>query len=238
MESTLFTFKPDLVRFDELRELSFDWFKSNTNTLDDVFKETFAPYYDIYVKRGIKPFYHLSPTYNTVMGDKQFRFILVRFGSDKVFVPYKVIQILKTKQIRFFNKPVSRDGNTEHENAVFHKLNSLPFVKFALTESERVDGCEPLFEYDDYYFTLDDKTEKYASGKYRSKNYINQIFSNKDVTLEYGYTADAKQLLSLREVWKKGMTENGSVVTKSDGKQFIDLIFSTNKKNTIHCDIL
>ncbi len=38
MELTLFTFKPEAVRFDELRELSFDWFKSNTNTLDDVFK--------------------------------------------------------------------------------------------------------------------------------------------------------------------------------------------------------
>ncbi len=178
----------------------------------------------------MKPFYHLSPTYNTVTGDKQFRFILVRIEGDKVLVPYKVIQILKTKQIRFFNKPVSCDGNTEHENAVFHKLNSLPFVKFVLTESERVDGCEPLFEYDDYYFTLDDKTDKYASGKYRSKNYINQIFSNKDVRFEYVKTTDIRQLRLLREQWKSGMAERGSSVSKHDDKMFDD-IMSADRDN-------
>lgn len=225
-----FEFKPQEVRFDELRTHDFDWFKSNPNFLCASYDDALSPYYDIYKQRGVKPFYHLSPTYNTVMNDTHFRYLIVRFGGDKVFVPYKVIQILKTKQIRFFNKPVSRDGNTEHENAVFYKLNSLDFVKFVLTESERMDGYEPLVEYDDYYFTLDDKDHKYNSSKYRSKNYINQIFSNKDVTLEYGCTADAKQLLSLYEVWKNGMIKNGSVVTKSNDKQFTDLMFSTNIK--------
>ena len=134
MQLSLFKNEPNVYSFGELDGLGFDGFKSNMNILNESFYDDVNPYYAIYAQRGVKPFYHLSLAYNTAMDDKQFRFVLIDMGDgDTVFVPYKVIQILKTKQIRFFNKPVSKNGNTEHEQTVYDKLMSLGFVKFVLT---------------------------------------------------------------------------------------------------------
>ena len=231
MQLSLFKNEPNVYSFGELDGLGFDGFKSNMNILNESFYDDVNPYYAIYAQRGVKPFYHLSLAYNTAMDDKQFRFVLIDMGDgDTVFVPYKVIQILKTKQIRFFNKPVSKNGNTEHEQTVYDKLMSLGFVKFVLTGIENPDKSgENLVNYNDWYFQLDDKDAKYGSSKFRSKNHIIFIFNNSDFDIRYTDTINAKQMLELHNIWKVGMINNGSTVAATNDKAFNNVIMSGNE---------
>ena len=99
---------PIEVSCEMLEHLDFKYFANSPNILNESFAEYLQPYYDQYIKNGNKPFYHCSLAYNTILDDKKFRFLIVATHNTKVFVPYKVIQLLKTRQIRFLTIPSKR----------------------------------------------------------------------------------------------------------------------------------
>ena len=234
MELSLFKTEPIKVSIKDVKSLDFNWFRTNTNILNDTFKEDLDVFYDIYAERDIKPCFFISSTYNTIANEKKFRFMFVTFeDNDIVFVPYKVIQIMNLKQIRIIYNPVSKNKNIEHEKLVFNVLNDFSFTKFVTTDTTIVEKT-PLLEYNDYYFTLYDKKDKYQSSKYCSKNYINKLFANEDIQIEQDFGAiNVKRLDSLYNAWKEGATKNGSNITKHSDILYHNIV-SSGVKNLYH----
>lgn len=239
----LFPQEPAYTNISSLKDWDFDTFATHTNILMDDFVDFLQPYYDVYMHDRCKPFYNLSLAYNTMTGDKKFRFLLITMDDeDRVFVPYKVIQILKTKQIRFFGLPISKNCIKENEEMVFKSLNNLSFSRFVLTSEAIKEEKERLIEYDDYFYTLDDKSSIYKTSKYRSKNYINKLLSDPDVRITFGSTPNTLSFSSLRQAWKDGMLEHGSSVSTVSDKHFTHITASHNVYLRFlciyHCDSL
>lgn len=214
----------------ELENSDFTFFAKNTNIMNDDFSNSLNPFISKYLLNGIKPFYHLSLKYNTISKSNKFRFIIVKFNRDIVFVPYKIIQIIKTKQIRFFYFPISINSNKDNSDKVFDILIKKNFVSFVVTESELNDieirrnylSIKRLFEYDDYFYQLDNK-QHYLTGKYRSKNYINKLLNSQNVKIQFQDICDTKttnDIFDLRNIWANGMEERGSVISKDSDSLF------------------
>lgn len=210
--------------FEMLANLDFKYFAKNGNRLNEGFSEALQPYYDQYVKNGHKPFYNLSLAYNSITEDTKFRFLLVTIRGTKVFAPYKVIQILKTRQIRFFGWPTSDNKDDVAESLVYNELKKLPFTRFVFTSTRITNGVTRLVEYDDYFFTLNDKNGLYSSSKYRSKNFINKFLGNEEFRVEFGVRPDHKLFSELAVEWKQGMLERGSHVSTVWDKHFASFL--------------
>lgn len=200
---------------------NFRWFASNMNMLNNDYADKIKQFYE----RIDKPFYNLSLDYNTMTKESKFRFLLISIGDDKVFAPYKVIQLMKTKQIRFFGFPISESKNESNERKVFEALKKMPFIKFVFTE--RISGASRLPEYDDYLYDLDNP--KFATSRYRSKNYINKLLSNPDVQIAFTESPYNAAFQELRKAWKLGMEARGSKVSTSSDRCFTNIINSRNK---------
>ena len=200
---------------------NFRWFASNMNMLNNDYADKIKQFYE----RIDKPFYNLSLDYNTMTKESKFRFLLISIGEDKVFAPYKVIQLMKTKQIRFFGFPISESKNESNERKVFEALKKMPFVKFVFTE--RISGASRLTEYDDYFYDLDNP--KFETSRYRSKNYINKLFTNKDVQIAFTESPYSAAFQELRKAWKLGMEARGSKVSTASDRCFTNIINSRNK---------
>lgn len=200
---------------------NFHWFASNRNMLNNDYADKLKQFYE----RIDKPFYNLSLDYNTMTKERKFRFLLISIGEDNVFAPYKVIQLMKTKQIRFFGFPISESKNESNAHKVFEALKKLPFVKFVFTE--RISGASRLTEYDDYFYDLDNP--KFATSRYRSKNYINKLFASQDVQIAFTESPYSAAFQELRKEWKLGMEARGSKVSTSSDRCFTNIINSRNK---------
>jgi hypothetical protein len=85
-----------------------------------------------------------------------------------------------------------------------------------------------IVEYDDYFYTLDDKTATYGTSRYRSKNYINKLLNDPDVRITFGVTPDNVAFDELRKAWKTGMTERGSFVSTVEDRHFAHITASHN----------
>ena len=205
----------------ETLDKDFSWFASNPNILNNDYADKVKPFYE----RAGKPFYNLSLDYNTMTKDSKFRFLLIDEGEDKVFAPYKVIQLMKTKQIRFFGFPISEISNKANEQKVFDALKKLPFVKFVF--SEKISGASRQTEYDDYFYELDNP--KFATSRYRSKNYINKLLANPDVQIAFTQAPYNAAFQELRKAWKEGMEARGSKVSPVSDRCFTNIINSRNK---------
>lgn len=200
---------------------NFRWFASNTNILNNDYADKIKQFYE----RMEKPFYNLSLDYNSMTKESKFRFLLIDVGEDKVFAPYKVIQLMKTKQIRFFGFPISERNNKANERKVFEALKKLSFVKFVFME--RISGASRLPEYDDYFYELDNR--KFATSRYRAKNHINKLLANTDVQISFTKAPYSASFKELRKEWKLGMEARGSKVSTSSDRCFTNIINSRNK---------
>lgn len=222
---------PTTVAYDMLPNLDFKYFATNGNRLDESFSGALQPYYDQYVRNGHKPFYNLSLAYNTITEDAKFRFLLVTIRGTQVFAPYKVIQILKTRQIRFFGWPTSDNKDDVGESLVYQKLKELPFTRFVFTSTRTTAGVKRLVEYDDYFFSLNDKDGVYSTSKYRSKNYVNRLLNCGDVEVKFSILPKAMDFINLRNEWKAGMIRRGSTVSPKSDVAFYKTVSSG------HCDL-
>lgn len=167
-----------------------------------------------------KPFYHLNPLYNTILNNNQFQYIVVDFEDDKIMICYKIIQIMKLKQIRIIGLPISLNKNKEKINIVCEHLLSLDFVRI-VTMNENIFEGSKLLEYNDYYYNYLDHN---FNGKFRSKHGINKMLNNKDFKIIAKNNVSIDFIKELRDAWVIGMKENGSDVSNQSTKDFYKIV--------------
>jgi len=228
---SLFDNETSVVALDVLKRADFEFFKGGT-LLDADHSFVINGYYGrVYNDASRVPFYHCMPSYNTITNDKKFRFLLVSTGDDTVFFAYKIIQILKTKQIRVFDKPISSLGKAVSEQAVMDVLSSLTFVRFAFSTNIVFDAdlkdTERLVEYDNYYYTrrsFFDGLPTWKLNKYgiRLVNDGDFLVTTKRIPM--------RDALKIRADFNRYLSDNGHKIAKNDDAVYRLIISSACKR--------
>lgn len=220
---SLFELETEHISLSELKKADFTFFK-NGYLLDDNFKKTISKYYDsFYNNVDIVPFYHCIPSFNTVTKDKAFRFIIIDINGTSCFVAYKIIQIIKTKQIRVFDIPITLDGDVEKSLKVFNLLQNKPFVRFAMSDYSLVllgvQTDKKLIEYTNYYYTRE--ATDIIPNKKKKHWGINVLQENKDFQVLLLDKISAREAQNITEDFNKYIVERGSTISTKDNKEFL-----------------
>ena len=179
--------------------------------------------------KDFKPFYHLNPLYNTILNNNQFQYIIVDFekNKDRVMICYKIIQIMKLKQIRIIGEPISLNNIEENINIIYKKLLNLSFIRI-VTMNNNIFNGDKLVEYNDYFY---DFNLRKFNGQFKSKNGINKMLSNTDFKVIVSNTVDKGYIEPLRKEWILQMEENGSKVSNQSTKDFYKVVGYKNLNN-------
>ena len=217
---------------DELSNAGFEQFKSS-NILNDDYGNVISEFYGkLYDGQFNIPFYHCLPVFNSIVGEKKFKFAVVNIGDDEIFFAYKVIQILATKQVRVFDLPISRLSNNENVEKIIRILRKKDFVKFAFLDVHSkpfdISKCQRLVEYDNYYYhnTLaanirNDKKRKYG---------INEFNASGDFAVSLTNTIPLSELRDIRADFNAYLVSRGSKINKNDDKEFFAICTSNEPR--------
>lgn len=229
-----YLFENDYVcwSLDELSNAGFEQFKS-ANILNDDYGNVINGFYGkLYDGQFNIPFYHCLPVFNSIVGEKKFKFAVVNIGDDEIFFAYKVIQILTTKQIRVFDLPISRLSNNENVEKIIGILRKKDFVKFAFIGAHSkpydISECSRLVEYDNYYY-VNDFCKRVTNRE--KKNYgIRLLENNDDFVVSLNEKIMLRDLQGIRNDFNKYLRQRGSSVNKKDDKEFYDICCSASDK--------
>lgn len=212
--------------FINIRE--FSQFK-NQNKLKLENVEEIELFFNYKYNKDFKPFYHLNPLYNTILNNNQFQYIIVDFekNKDSVMICYKIIQIMKLKQIRIIGEPISLNNIEENINIIYKKLLNLSFIRIVTMNNNILNG-DKLVEYNDYFY---DFNLRKFNGQFKSKNGINKMLSNTDFKVIVNNIVDKGYIEPLRKEWTLQMEENGSKVSNQSTKDFYKVIGYKNLNN-------
>ena len=231
----------DIVDYCNIETLSFETLAHSCNVMSLENIGMIDSFYSLH-KTHYKPHSLLNPIFNSGANVKEYKFLLVRDTTGMLwFWAYKTIQIIKTKQIRFFDIPYSEKDGVDNDSmyAIIQKMTNLPFTRFVFQEcfsdvfaihTSKVP--KRLNDLDDYFFRLDYLNVKFTN-RYLCKRYINQCFSNDQITTIYSNKVRLKDICSLLDEWRSGMKERGHAVVSKSEKEFVRFI-SRSVKDAIY----
>lgn len=230
MENQLKIFKDEVfpISLREIYSYTFDDFKSKGYLLNNDYEDIILRYYkNVYKNEYIIPFYHCLPTLNSLTKDKKFKFLVVKRGEDSILLVYKVIQILKTRQIRFFDIPISLNCIEENQYELICDLSKKDFVRFCysfpFTDWFNTTYGDRYPEYDNYCKSRDWYTNVCNKSWQRVRG-VYDVLKNNDfriVISNYMPIEDAKKV---RENFNIYLESRGSKVSKSDDKEFYSIV--------------
>lgn len=217
------------IQISEIGGKDFAFFSKSTNIINNNFKDVV----DLYNKENkTKQFYHLSPSFNTIINNKDYKFIIVEIDGQTYYYPYKVVQIVKTKQIRFFDIPVSYTKSFEENDfgiakRIITELSTLDFVRFVYKKQFTVYFNDlknrkqtRLKSFDEFYYYIKDKDCLYENNKWKRKHYVNLLLSSKDFVIDCSSVLNKKETMDLRKEWMDGMSLKHDNVRPSTERAF------------------
>ena len=202
-EEKIFNLK-DLINSD------FNFFKSQKNlSLDNKNKvEKFL--YDYNYENPI--YYHCSMEFNKITKNSKYKYIIFDVpNDDKIFIMYKVIQIMNVKKIKIIDKPFSIKKNVENEKKIINILLKKDFINLIFKEKYLDFYKDYIFEESiqdfDYYIDFEEEYKKSLTPNYKKRKKINRYENNNDFKIEIvTKITDALELENLRSTWKNTKT--------------------------------
>jgi len=237
MERQLKIFKDEVIPISlkEIYSYSFDDFKSKGYLLNSDYEDIILKYYEkVYKNEYIIPFYHCLPTFNSLTKDKKFKFIIVKRGDDTILLVYKVIQILKTRQIRFFDIPISLNGIEENQYELIFELSKKDFIRFCysfpFTDWFNTAYCNRYPEYDNYYKSRI-WFEKTCNISWQKKKGIYEILNNIDFKVIVSDIINENDSKKIRNSFNDYIKKRGGLVSKNDDREFYNIVKCKKHKN-------
>lgn len=214
---------------EELCSGDFSFFKKGL-LLNYESKDTINIFFTkLYNTWDIIPFYHCIPEINSITGESKYRFMIIKIDDDEVFFAYKVIQILTTKQIRVFDKVVSKNGNIENEIIVTRELEKKPFIKFAFLKNaapliNNIDQAHKLVEYNNYYYTRESFFSSVTNQKLRKWG-CNLFLKNTGYVVSTRLSRNNDGEI-IRKLFNEYLIFNGHKINSKDDKEYKNIVFS------------
>lgn len=223
------------ISLEEINMYTFDDFKTKGYLLNSDYEEIIMKFYNkVYINEFTIPFYHCLPTLNSLTNEKKFKFMIVQSGNDSIFVVYKVIQIIKTKQIRFFDIPISLNDIAENQYKLIENLSKKNFVRFCYS-SPFISWFNAAYanrcgEYDNYcknreWFTTN------CNKRWQRVRGVRDVLKNDDFRVVLSHVMVIEDARNVRKNFNKYIENRGGKVSKADDDEFYNIV-----KNARHND--
>lgn len=188
-------------------------------------------------KNNIPLNYNLLPDYCKLVNERRMRCVEITFDNDIVICLFKVIQIIKTKQIKMFELPMSLNNDVNNINIVINHFNNCLHEQFVLlsniyqTNDIDAENCN-------YYYNCDYWKER-VTNKYRRQHRFSRyekdfklfVFNNLDEQLK-------NEFINIYNLWKPLKqkaygTQKFLNALNVKGQNYIYYIGSVNNVNCI-----
>jgi hypothetical protein len=210
-----------MITFKELQDATDPSTVTNTITFDD--KETIDKYYNSIDQ--IYPYY-MNWAHNVIATHWQVRFAEVELNGDTVLFAYKRVSFFAVKYLRILFYPISINGNTDNELAVYDQLIRHEDVTEILTREPQGKVVDQ-----DFYIDATEKFNEINTSKYRSKHRINILKNDPQFNVRLATPDDKGRVMSLLDHWQehKGKDYSGAVF-KGFRKRYDQLVIHPNIK--------
>ena len=185
------------VNLSDIVKFSFVEWKQKSKPLNKENAEEIMSFYVREYNTYLPPYYHCLPSYNT---DNSHKYFVVSINGDKVFFCFKIIQIMNTKKIKVYDKPISLNGKKENEDLVFNALKQIDFCIFLSKECYSQEGNESIQDFD-YFLDKQSQIEKYTN-KYLKKKLVYRYLTN-DFKVSISNENCCNEAFALRAFWEK-----------------------------------
>jgi len=231
-----------MIDLQELRNKDFNYYSNNRNYLFCENEHILRPYYEslcsIY-----KIHEHLNIVKNSATRNKSFRYLFFTYNDRVWLVLYKVITILKTRQIRFYNIPVPKTFFYKWEEDAIQIISELKksfFIKFVFSEHfyNLFNDISPKHEIkrleilDEFFYDISNDNKNFNSKKFLSKREILKMERSHDVKITCSTKCNINETFELYEKWSMGMEKKKDNVRKSSRLKFVNFVNETNKLYT------
>ena len=95
--------------------------------------------------------YNMLPDYCKLVNEYRMRYVEIEFEDDVVGFIFKVVQIIKTKQIRLFEVPFSLNNNNNNIKIIITHFYNILQKNFIIISNNFNCGIEEK-EYNNYYY--------------------------------------------------------------------------------------
>lgn len=184
---------------------------------------------------------HWNYSANLVVSDlvtqNKFKYAIVEMeDGDKVFLELKLIQIMKVRQLRLINVPISLNDNKENIKLIIKHLEKLPYVKATVKHKdiEMFEGwkVDKKLSEDDYYSDLEEWFKLYDNSRWRSKRRIKWFEENENFAFRLAEKDDVNNIHKFYEEWVD-YKENIEKEDVSSKRMYVNLIKSIGKREDI-----
>lgn len=168
--------------------------------------------------------YNMLPDYCKLVNEYRMRYIEIEFEDDVVGFVFKVVQIIKTKQIRLFEVPFSLNNNNNNIKIVItHLYNMLQNNCIILSSLYKIgildiDNCNFYYNYN-YYINR-------VTNKYRRQHRFSRYENN--FTLQILTTLDKDNEVIFMNIYNKWHELKNNAASP---KSFLHALKQKNKQN-------
>ena len=234
-----------LYLFDNLKNINdiinsnFEFFKNQNNLNYDNNNDIEFYFYDYNWQNPL--YYHSDLSFNTITKDNKYKYLIIEYNNDKIFIMYKVVQFIEVKKIKIIDKPFSLNKNLINEKEIIEILLKKDFINILFKEKYKDFYKEYNFDESvqdfDYYIDFKTEYEKSLLPKYKHKKRINRYEKNNDFKVEivnniYNYN----DFIELREKWivsKENVKKDNGFKNFINDKYFNKLFLNIYYKNEL-----
>lgn len=236
MQLSLFN---DLITINDIINSNFDFFKNQNYLNYDNKNEIEKFLYDYNWQNPL--YYHCNLVFNKITKDNKYKYIVINYDNDKVFIMFKVVQFIKVKKIKIIDKPFSLNKNVNNEKKIIEILLKKDFVNVIFKEKYKEFYKHYIFNESvqdfDYYIDFNIEYEKSFLPKYKHKKRINRYENNSDFKVEIVENVyDYNSFNELREKWslvKKDVKKDNGFKNFINDKNFNKLFLNIYYKGKL-----
>lgn len=159
------------ITINDIENWEFNDWKENGKLLNESSLNCLSKFISLEYSGDNPPYYHCIPSFNSSISCNDHKFIIIKNNDDEILIMYKVVQIMHTKIIKIYDKPISLNRDCLVEQEIVNKLSKKNFFKFTYKDKyATLYGGGELSEQDcDNFYSRDEMTAKYTN-KYIKKH--------------------------------------------------------------------
>lgn len=178
---------------------------------------------------------------NDISPDSRFRYAIIEMeDGDRVYVHFKIIQIMKTKQIRLVNAPISLNDNDVNVAKIVGHFKTLPYVKGTIKVKDLKYfedwSIEKRKEETEHYSFLEDWKLKCNNNKWITKRRIKWTLQDDNFKFMEATSSNIESMTRFFDSWAEYKANKKETVSAK--KMYYRMINAVGERDDIKIYIM
>lgn len=219
------------VDVEDLKGKTYEQIYEMTVKLDTKYFDVIMSFYKVGYKSPKDVMWvDTNPEFCETMGNFRYRFMIVRYNDDYVFVNIKASTKRSASQVNCYivSRVISYNDSRENEEGLLKVLSEIEPFKYYIVPSDT--KREDMDYWADNYYNTRESCDFLFTSKFESKRRINKIKGIADIQV-YDYCDEVlyDEVFSLLKVWEDNRGPNAL----SDRKALVKLLDLLNKHDNL-----